>query len=119
MTDIRLENLSRSFGATRAVDGLTAAFGAGRFVALLGPSGCGKTTLLRLIAGLEDVTGDDALGESPPDASRSRRPRGCAGLGGRPAARGHDRPAPGRGRPGLGRSGPAPGPRRATPVSAR
>ena len=53
MTDIRLENLSRSFGATRAVDGLTAAFGAGRFVALLGPSGCGKTTLLRLIAGLE------------------------------------------------------------------
>ena len=53
MTDIRLENLSRSFGATRAVDGLTAAFGAGRFVALMGPSGCGKTTLLRLIAGLE------------------------------------------------------------------
>ncbi|SFA48960.1 iron(III) transport system ATP-binding protein [Paracoccus halophilus] len=53
MTSISFDNVSRSFGQTRAVDDVTATFESGRFVALLGPSGCGKTTLLRLIAGLE------------------------------------------------------------------
>jgi ABC-type sugar transport system ATPase subunit len=32
------------------------AIGSGEFMVLVGPSGCGKTTLLRMIAGLEDVT---------------------------------------------------------------
>ncbi|WP_052042186.1 ABC transporter ATP-binding protein [Paracoccus sphaerophysae] len=53
MTEIRIENLSRRFGATRAVDALSATLPEGSFTALLGPSGCGKSTLLRLIAGLE------------------------------------------------------------------
>jgi iron(III) transport system ATP-binding protein len=52
-TMIRLEGVSKRFGAVRAVSEATLEVGRGEFVALLGPSGCGKTTLLRLIAGFE------------------------------------------------------------------
>jgi iron(III) transport system ATP-binding protein len=50
---IRLQRVSKSFGAARAVAAASIEVGRGEFVALLGPSGCGKTTLLRLIAGFE------------------------------------------------------------------
>jgi iron(III) transport system ATP-binding protein len=52
MTSVRLENLSKRFDATVAVDGVTLTVAAGELFFLLGPSGCGKSTLLRLIAGL-------------------------------------------------------------------
>jgi putrescine transport system ATP-binding protein len=52
-TLIRIDGVSRFFGATAAVADVSLEIGAGEFFALLGPSGCGKTTLLRLIAGLE------------------------------------------------------------------
>ena len=52
-----LENVSKHFGATRAVDGVTLDIADGEFVTLLGPSGCGKTTTLRMIAGFEVPTG--------------------------------------------------------------
>jgi iron(III) transport system ATP-binding protein len=50
---IRLEGVTKRFGATTAVDGASLCVERGEVVALLGPSGCGKTTLLRLIAGFE------------------------------------------------------------------
>jgi spermidine/putrescine ABC transporter ATP-binding subunit len=50
---LELNGLTKSFGAVRAVDGLTERLRRGEYVCLLGPSGCGKTTLLRLIAGFE------------------------------------------------------------------
>ncbi|MGQ0815788.1 MAG: ABC transporter ATP-binding protein [Gemmatimonadota bacterium] len=53
---LRLEQITKQFGDTRAVDEVTLAIGAGEFVTLLGPSGCGKTTTLRLIAGFETPT---------------------------------------------------------------
>lgn len=54
---IRFEAVSKLFGATRAVDGVSLDLAEGTLTTLLGPSGCGKTTVLRLIAGLELPTG--------------------------------------------------------------
>ena len=54
--DLKLLNLTKSFGDFKAVDDLTLTIPEGSFFALLGPSGCGKTTTLRMIAGLEDPT---------------------------------------------------------------
>ncbi|MDF3040379.1 MAG: putative transporter ATP-binding protein, partial [Thermomicrobiales bacterium] len=56
MADIRVENLTKSFGALRAVDDVSFTFPDGHVTCLLGPSGCGKTTLMRIIAGLETQT---------------------------------------------------------------
>jgi putative spermidine/putrescine transport system ATP-binding protein len=52
-TSVLMQNLTRSFGATRALDGLNIEMAPGELVALLGPSGCGKTTALRIVAGFE------------------------------------------------------------------
>ncbi|HET6600800.1 MAG TPA: ABC transporter ATP-binding protein, partial [Gaiella sp.] len=54
--DIRLEDVVKEFGDTRAVDGISLEIPRGAFFALLGPSGCGKTTTLRMIGGFEEVT---------------------------------------------------------------
>jgi len=49
---VRLENVKKSFGATRAVDGLSLAVGKGEMFGVIGPDGAGKTTSLRMICGL-------------------------------------------------------------------
>ncbi|HEY8580548.1 MAG TPA: ABC transporter ATP-binding protein, partial [Beijerinckiaceae bacterium] len=73
---LRVEALSKSYGATRAVADVSLDVEAGAFFALLGPSGCGKTTLMRLIAGFETpdsgrvlLDGADVTAEPP-----NRRP---------------------------------------------
>jgi multiple sugar transport system ATP-binding protein len=53
MAEVRLTNLSKRFGKTDAVRGVSMTIPDGAFVVLLGPTGAGKTTTLRLIAGLE------------------------------------------------------------------
>jgi putative spermidine/putrescine transport system ATP-binding protein len=53
---ITFQNVSRSFGAVRAVDGASFEIAPGEFFAMLGPSGSGKTTCLRLIAGFDQPT---------------------------------------------------------------
>ena len=58
---LRLEGVSRRVGERCLLDALNLTVGAGECLALLGPSGCGKTTTLRLLAGLDPVSGGRIL----------------------------------------------------------
>jgi len=53
---IEIENLTKHFGAVRALDGVSVSVAAGEVVCLIGPSGSGKSTLLRCINYLEEPT---------------------------------------------------------------
>jgi multiple sugar transport system ATP-binding protein len=53
MANLEIENVSKRYGTTLAVDGVSLKVGSGTFTVILGPSGSGKTTLLRCVAGFE------------------------------------------------------------------
>ena len=53
---VEFQDVSRHFGAVRAVDGVDLAIPEGAFFAMLGPSGSGETTCLRLISGFDQPT---------------------------------------------------------------
>jgi ABC-type Fe3+/spermidine/putrescine transport system ATPase subunit len=72
MATVRLTDITKSFGDTPVLHGISLDIASGEFVSLLGASGCGKTTLLRIVAGLESVTtgsvgidGQDVTGLAP------------------------------------------------------
>ena len=52
---IELKQVYKAFGSTKVLQDFNLTFEKGKFTTLLGASGCGKTTILRLIAGLEDL----------------------------------------------------------------
>ncbi len=63
MSGLTVNNLGKSFGSNRVLEGISFEVAEGEFAILLGPSGCGKSTVLRLIAGLErQDTGEIFIG---------------------------------------------------------
>src|SRR6266404_3702577 len=61
MAQVTLRSLVKDYDQTPAVRGIDLDIADKEFVVLVGPSGCGKTTTLRMIAGLEDITGGEIL----------------------------------------------------------
>jgi multiple sugar transport system ATP-binding protein len=57
MAEVTLTNVHKSYGGVIAVKDFNLRIADHEFVVLVGPSGCGKSTTLRMIAGLEDITG--------------------------------------------------------------
>ena len=69
---VDIRNVTKRYGSFTALDGVSLGIADNEFFTLLGPSGCGKTTLLRMIAGFEEITqgeirlfGDPIAGRDP------------------------------------------------------
>jgi ABC-type sugar transport system ATPase subunit len=78
MSRVHVEALTKRFGQTTAVDGVSLDVGDGDFMVLLGPSGCGKSTLLRMIAGLLPPDGGRVLVDGRDVTSQPPRDRDLA-----------------------------------------
>ncbi|MGM9453604.1 ABC transporter ATP-binding protein [Legionella bozemanae] len=61
MATVSLIEVSKKVGSTTILDKVNVSIKKGEFMVIVGPSGCGKTTLLRLIAGLEDLSSGSIL----------------------------------------------------------
>ncbi|MBI5067717.1 MAG: sn-glycerol-3-phosphate ABC transporter ATP-binding protein UgpC [Deltaproteobacteria bacterium] len=72
MAAVVLRELTKRFGKTSVIEGLDLEVRDKEFMVLVGPSGCGKSTALRMVAGLEEITGgtisigDRVVNEVPP-----------------------------------------------------
>ena len=72
MTDVRLVNVCKSYGNVHISKNVNLDIKDGEFVVFVGPSGCGKSNLLRMIAGLDEITsgdlfiGDKKMNDVPP-----------------------------------------------------
>ena len=58
---VSLRMVTKKYGSVTAVENVTFDIPAGQYCCLLGPSGCGKTTVLRMVAGHEEITSGDIL----------------------------------------------------------
>ncbi|QMT60107.1 ABC transporter ATP-binding protein [Legionella sp. PC997] len=61
MATVSLIEVSKNVGSTTILDNINVSIKKGEFMVIVGPSGCGKTTLLRLIAGLDDISSGSIL----------------------------------------------------------
>lgn len=61
MSQVRLRSLEKRYGSLSVVKGIDLEIAEREFIALVGPSGCGKSTTLRMIAGLEEISGGQVL----------------------------------------------------------
>ena len=59
MASVDIRDVRKAFGSVQILHGVSVDIEDGEFVVLVGPSGCGKTTLLRMLAGLENITGGE------------------------------------------------------------
>ena len=74
MAEVHLSNIVKRYGSMEVVHGIDLDVAHNEFVVLVGPSGCGKSTTLRMIAGLEEISGgtlhigDRVVNDLPPRA---------------------------------------------------
>jgi multiple sugar transport system ATP-binding protein len=61
MGQVSLRGIRKSYGAVEVIKGIDLEVNDGEFLVFVGPSGCGKSTVLRMIAGLESVSGGELL----------------------------------------------------------
>ncbi|KAE8757842.1 sn-glycerol-3-phosphate ABC transporter ATP-binding protein UgpC [Paraburkholderia madseniana] len=61
MAAVQLSGIFKRYGDTQVVHGIDLHIDDGEFVVLVGPSGCGKSTLMRMVAGLEEISGGDLM----------------------------------------------------------
>ncbi len=73
MSQLELHGVVQRYGAHTVVDGVDFRLETGTIACLLGPSGCGKTTLLRCIAGFEDIAGGEIRIHGQPVSRPGRR----------------------------------------------
>ena len=59
MAEVKLKNITKKYGDVTAVQNMNLDIPHNEFLVLVGPSGCGKSTTLRMIAGLEEITGGE------------------------------------------------------------
>ena len=78
MAVVRIENVVKHYGLVEAVKGVSLECADGEMMALLGPSGCGKTTMLKMLAGIEDVTSGEIYFDDEPIADRDPSARNIA-----------------------------------------
>ncbi|MWQ71683.1 ATP-binding cassette domain-containing protein, partial [Glaesserella parasuis] len=73
---IELRSITKRYGEKTIIDGLDLTINDGEFLTILGPSGCGKTTVLRLIAGFEDLTDGSIIldGQDVSNVDAEQRP---------------------------------------------
>ncbi len=76
--DLEFVNLTKRYGETVAVNGISHLIASGTYVCLLGPSGCGKSSTLRMIAGHESVTEGAIILEGVDISDRPPAKRGTA-----------------------------------------
>src|SRR3954464_8096884 len=78
MAEVAIRGVRKSYGRTEILHGVDLAIASGEFVVILGPSGCGKSALLRLVAGLEEITAGEIAIDGRVVNRLEPRERGCA-----------------------------------------
>jgi len=61
MANVELKKVVKKYGSVEVVHGIDLEIQDNEFIVLVGPSGCGKSTVLRMVAGLEEISGGEIL----------------------------------------------------------
>lgn len=78
MPEITLQNVEKSYGSVRVLPPLNLKLNDGEFTVLVGPSGCGKSTTLRILAGLETLSGGEIFFDDKPISTLEPKDRDIA-----------------------------------------
>ena len=78
MPEVRIEHISKQYGAVSVLQDFSLTIHDGEFFTLLGPSGCGKTTLINLLAGLDELDAGEIYFDDRPISHLSPKDRDIA-----------------------------------------